>query len=91
VSVNVYVACFDAIFHNLSLTYQVLVIETNACCHDTHVLVTVHRLLPLKLYGVVCNHTPVSIAPVIINIQSTHSGHEPLENVNVGGVVSLKT
>ena len=51
-------------------------------------LVVVDQVLPLKLYAVVCNHTPASIASVILKVHVVHSGHESLLNVNVGHVAS---
>ena len=51
--------------------------------------VVVFHILPLKLYGVLCNPAHVSVAPVIKSVPVTHSFHALLLNVNVGGMISI--
>lgn len=51
--------------------------------------VVVPRVLPLKLYGVACNQTNASFAPVIKSVPVIHSLPFALANVNVGAVISL--
>ena len=50
----------------------------------------VFRVLPLKLYGVACNHAIASLAPVIKSVPVTHSFPVAFANVNVGGVISTR-
>jgi hypothetical protein len=85
---KVYVAHNGARFTNTSLTYPVLIAVVDHCCGVTILPVVVFRVLPLKLYGVVCNPIHASLAPVINNIPVSHSLPFAFANINVGGVPS---
>ncbi|OQB41408.1 MAG: hypothetical protein BWY04_00826 [candidate division CPR1 bacterium ADurb.Bin160] len=53
-------------------------------------LVVVDQVLPLKLYGVLCNQTPLpSDTLVIVKVQSRHSSHKSLLNINSGPCLSI--
>ena len=52
------------------------------------VVVVVFHVLPLKLYGLVDNPIPVSLAALIVNVPILHSNHVASANVNVGAMVS---
>ena len=85
---NVYVAVFELLFHNVSLTHPVLVC-THGCCAVIHVVVVAHHAVPLKLYAVhAVIPTHVSLAAVISKLHATHSFPAALLNVNVGAVLS---
>ena len=46
------------------------------------------QVIPSKLYGVLCNHIPVSTADVILNVPVIHSCPELFAKVNVGLMAS---
>ena len=52
-------------------------------------LVVVDQVVPLKLYELVCNQTPVSTALVVIKVLLEHSRPDLLLNVNVGPCLSI--
>ncbi|OQB42516.1 MAG: hypothetical protein BWY04_00216 [candidate division CPR1 bacterium ADurb.Bin160] len=75
-------------FSKASLTYHVIV-TAHGCCPGMLVVVVINQLVPLKLYGLVCNPTPMSDAFIIVKVQIAHSSHELLLNVNVGPCLSI--
>jgi hypothetical protein len=85
---NVYVAVFKLLFHNASLTHHVLTCVPG-CCAVILVVVVVLRVVPLKLYAVLCNHTHASLAAVIAKLHATHSFPFAFANVNGGSCLSI--
>lgn len=85
--VNVYPVLFELLFNNASLTHHVAIVTTLACCCVIGVVAVVLHVLPLKLYGVACNHVHAqSLAHAILKFHAVHSGPLDALNVNVGAV-----